>query len=97
MDRRILDTGMTKKQILETDFKPEMAINDVWDVIVIGSGTVSILKWLFIHNKLGCVVRMVVGSILSHTECGPNDHRKDAPRLILLNNKKVVLAWLQQT
>jgi len=38
LDRRILDTGMTKKQILETDFKPEMAINDVWDVIVIGSG-----------------------------------------------------------
>ena len=28
--------------------------------------------------KLGCVVRMVVDSILSHAECGPNDHRKDA-------------------
>ena len=42
LDRRVLDTGMTKKQILETDFKPEMAINDVWDVIVIGSGTVFI-------------------------------------------------------
>ena len=41
---------MTKKQILETDFKPEMAINDVWDVIVIGSGTVSILKLDF-HSQ----------------------------------------------
>ena len=29
--------------------------------------------------KLGCVIRMVVGSILPHAECGPNDHRKDAP------------------
>jgi len=31
------------------------------------------------HTKLGCVVRMVVCSILPHTECGQNDHRKDAP------------------
>ena len=30
-------------------------------------------------HKLGCVVRMVVDSILPHAECGPNDHRKDAP------------------
>ena len=29
--------------------------------------------------KLGCVVRMVVDSILPHAESGPNDHRKDAP------------------
>ena len=29
--------------------------------------------------KLGRVVRMVVDSILLHAECGPNDHRKDAP------------------
>ena len=53
MDRRVLDTGMTKKQILETDFKPEMAINDVWDVIVIGSGTVFIIQILkFSFSKL---------------------------------------------
>ena len=32
--------------------------------------------------KLGCVVRMVVDSILPHAECGPNDHRKDAPPFI---------------
>ena len=31
------------------------------------------------NHKLGCVVRMVVGSILPYAECGPNDHRKDAP------------------
>ena len=30
-------------------------------------------------DKLGCVVRMVVDSILPHAEGGPNDHRKDAP------------------
>ena len=33
-------------------------------------------------NKLGCVVRMVVGSILPYAECGSNDHRKDAPPFI---------------
>ena len=32
--------------------------------------------------KLGCVVRMVVDSILPHAECGPNDHSKDAPPFI---------------
>ena len=29
--------------------------------------------------ELGCVVRMVVDSILPHAESGPNDQRKDAP------------------
>ena len=29
--------------------------------------------------KVGCVVVMVVVSILPHAEFGPNDHRKDAP------------------
>ena len=29
--------------------------------------------------KLGCVVRMVVDSILPHAKSRPNDHRKDAP------------------
>jgi len=29
--------------------------------------------------KLGCVVGLVVDSILPHAESGPNDHRKDAP------------------
>ena len=36
----------------------------------------------FIHissYKQGCVVRMVVDSILLRSESGPNDHRKDAP------------------
>ena len=30
-------------------------------------------------NKLGCVVRMVIDSILHRAKSGPNDHRKDAP------------------
>ena len=34
------------------------------------------------YYKLGCVVRAVVDSILSHVECGPNDHRKDASPFI---------------
>ena len=32
-----------------------------------------------IKCKLGCVVRMVVDSILPHAESGPNDNWKDAP------------------
>ena len=34
-------------------------------------------KWA-ISKKLGCVIRIVVGSILSHAEFRLNDHRKDA-------------------
>jgi len=37
---------------------------------------------LYNCDKLGCVVRMVVDSILPHAEIGPNDHRKDAPSFI---------------
>ena len=33
------------------------------------------------ENKLGCVVRMVIDSLLPHAKSGPNDHRKDAPPL----------------
>ena len=33
-------------------------------------------------DKLGCVVRMVVDSILFHVESGRNDHQKDAPHFI---------------
>ena len=32
-----------------------------------------------LNSKLGCVVRMVVDSILPHAERGTNDHQKDAP------------------
>ena len=32
--------------------------------------------------KLGCVLRMVVDSILPNAKFGPNDHRKDAPPFI---------------
>ena len=33
-------------------------------------------------DNLGCVVRMVVDSILPHVECGLNDHRKGASLFI---------------
>ena len=36
-----------------------------------------------ISSTLGCVVRMVADSILPQVECGPNDHRKDAPRFFI--------------
>ena len=44
------------------------------------------VKYIYrsISYKLGCVVRMVVDSILPHAECGPNDNRKDAPSYKLL-------------
>ena len=38
--------------------------------------------FLTLEIKLGCVVRMVVDSILPHAKSGPNDHRKDAPLFI---------------
>ena len=48
------------------------------------SGSMSELKSVSIQldyrYKLGCVVKMVVDSILPHAESGPNDHRKDAPQ-----------------
>ena len=37
-------------------------------------------------DKLGCVVRMVVDSMLPHAESRPNDHRKDAPLFITDDN-----------
>jgi len=52
------------------------------------------------HDKLGCMVRIVVDSILPHAECGPNDHRKNAPRdqiiqllyfFIELRNEQLIL------
>ena len=47
--------------------------------------SVAIGSWLshWFLNKLGCVVRMVIDSILPHAESGPNDQRKDAPRLLI--------------
>ena len=41
-----------------------------------------ILNYVASMTELGCVVRMVVDSILLHAEYGPNDHRKDAPPFI---------------
>ena len=37
-DKRTLKSGLTKKQILGTPFKPDEIGSSVWDVIVIGSG-----------------------------------------------------------
>ena len=55
----------------------------------------------FAKTKLGLVVRMDVGSILPLAECGPNDHRKDAPPFIYnmiswdwLMNMKQICIWL---
>ena len=40
-------------------------------------------------DKLGCVVRMVVDSILPHVECGPNDHLEDAPPFKIIKNCQI--------
>ena len=70
--------------------------NKMWIFIFLCNfGTILELIWcnfsvifLPFSNKLGCVVSMVVVSmvaILPHAECGPNDHRKDAPPFIWYN------------
>ena len=38
LDRRVIKTNLTKKEILEANFKPEVACTKQWDVIVIGAG-----------------------------------------------------------
>ena len=44
-------------------------------------------------HKLGCVVRMVVDSILPHAESGQNDHRKDAPPFMPSHAKKSLTSF----
>ena len=65
------------------------------DEAVINGGTYKLLRYgevIFLDqgntksNKLGCVVRIVVDSILPDAECGPNDHRKDASPFNTLQN-----------
>ena len=48
-----------------------------------------------VSMKLGCVVRMVVDSILLHAESGPNDHRKDAPPFMDDIISKILKSGLQ--
>jgi len=40
---------------------------------------ITLMMKIFKSSKVGCVVRMVVDSILPRAEFGPNDHRKDTP------------------
>ena len=42
-------------------------------------------------HKLGCVVTIVVDSILPHAESGPTDHQKDAPRLCMSQLNRYVM------
>ena len=58
----------------------------------------SILKFWFLEafekfHKLGCVVRMVVESILPHAKFEPNDHRKDAPLFIHTLVSNEIWVW----
>ena len=46
LDGRKIESGMNIKQLLKTDFKPELAENIKWDVIIIGSGFVVTLRVL---------------------------------------------------
>ena len=45
--------------------------------------------------KLGCLVRMVVDSILPHAVSGPNDHRKDAPPFIIWPNEWMLFDYFK--
>ena len=47
-------------------------------------------------SKLGCVVRMVVDSVLPHAESGSNAHRKDAPPFSLFFNDPLFLLQVIQ-
>lgn len=38
LDQRKLKSGLTKKQVLGTDFKAEQVGTDEWDAVIIGSG-----------------------------------------------------------
>ena len=54
-----------------------------FDTLVFAQADIKLVKRSvtvgLMNSKLGCVVRMVVDSILPHVESGPNDHRKDTP------------------
>ena len=48
-------------------------------VSAVSLGRFKITYYGYNLYKLGCVVTMVVDSVLPHAESGPNDHRKEAP------------------
>ena len=56
-------------------------------VLVIRNDLYSKFSIMLTYFKLGCVVRMVVDSILPHTKSGPNDIGKMRPRLLTLIGK----------
>ena len=43
LDGQKIESGLNVKQLLKTDFKPELAENIKWDVIIIGSGSDLVL------------------------------------------------------
>ena len=79
---------ISETQILSTSMAPssywEFSLLKLNKKMAPEMSTVFLFINLFTAYKLGCVVRMVVDSILLHTECGPNDHRKDAPPFNIL-------------
>ena len=50
LDRRVLESKMTKKEILGTDLKPDNIGDDVWDVIVVGSGSSGLVTANFLSR-----------------------------------------------
>ena len=74
----------TDFEMYQQHFRNEMGIENLFsDIDSESEQRHSVHEPIFSHknnkNKLGCVVRMVIDSILFHAECEPNDHRKDAP------------------
>ena len=62
----------SKLNILLMKINNEAIVLKIWWIIISARIELPVCK-------LGCVVRMVVVSMLPHAECGPNDRRKDAP------------------
>ena len=61
-----------------------------WPILIHGESWRLLISYGKLSFKLGCVVRMVVDSILPHAECGPNDHQKDALPFILWLIKRFI-------
>ena len=85
--RRLLQVSNETKDDVEFLNRYRCCIMNTWKRFKPVLGLVrSAIGWTG-NPSLGCVVKMVVDSILPHAVFGPNDHRKDAPPFITKSTK----------